>query len=150
MEVIVLIQIIAGYRFVEAKQYLVIAGKNTIRRIGFAKYARHACILYTAHDCRWTCDESVSVAAERYSAQVILLLHRVTLAVETDILDTSAADHSLRTRCPLIEAVVRIIRAEVDPCFVALRRQFVLELDMIEITIVHIKAVDDYRQIPSG
>ena len=87
------------------------------------------------------------MTAERYGTQVILLLHRVALAVETDVLDTSAGDHRLRARSGIIEAVAVVVRAEVDPSVVGLFTEFVLQFDMIKVLIVHVVSVDHYRQI---
>ena len=90
------------------------------------------------------------MAAECYCTQVILLLHRVAFTVETNIVDTTTVDHCFITGSDGVEAVISVVRAEVHPIVVAAGSEFVLELDVVEILVVNIKSVNDYRQIPSG
>ena len=149
LEVIILVEVVTRDGFVEAQQDLVAYAKDRVGRFGFTEHAWRTGILDTGEHGRSASDKAVAVTAEGYGTQVVFLLHRVTFAVETDVLDTAAANHGLGSRSHLIEAVVRIIRAEVHPCIVRLRGEFVLELDMVKVLVVDIKTIDYNRQIPS-
>ena len=87
--------------------------------------------------------------AEAYGAQIILLLHRIALAVEPYVIDPSAADHGFVAGSQRIEAVVGVITALVHPSVVALCGEFVLELDVVEVLVVDIKSVNHHGHIPS-
>ena len=106
-------------------------------------------VLDSNEDRRSTVDKTVAVAAEGDGPQVVLLLHRVTLAVEADVLNTSGGDHRFITGSSVIERVVIVIAALVNPCLIGLGSEFVLELDMVEAAVVDIKSVNRHRQIPS-
>ena len=109
LEVIILVEVVTRDGFVEAQQDHVAHAKDGVRRFRFSKYARYTRILYTAPNRGRAGDEAVAVTAEGYCAQVVLLLHRVALAVETDVLNTTAIDHRLVARSGVIEAVVCIV-----------------------------------------
>ena len=149
LEVVVLVEVIASNRFVEPQFEIVAYAEYGIGGFGFSEYAWRARILDTAYYFRRAGDKSVTVAAESYGAEVVLLLHRVALAIEPYVLDTAAVDHRLVARSELIEAVLGVVGAEVHPVLVAAGSEFVLELDMVEVLVVDIKSVDHNRQIPS-
>ena len=147
LEVIILIEVVAGYRFAEAELEVVAYAEDSVRRFGVAEEDRRTGILDTADDGRSLADEARTIAAETYGTEVVLLLHRVTLAVEAERSDTAVLNHRLIARSLVVKAVVGIERAGVHPHLVALLRQFVLELDMVEVLVVDIKSADVYRQV---
>ena len=149
LEVIILIEVVTGDGFVEPKQQVIAYAQDGVSRQCLAEYARYTRIFYTALNRGCAGDEAIAVTTEGYCSQVVLLLHRVALAVETDVLNTTAIDHRLVARSGIIEAVVCIVRAEVHPVIVAMGSEFVLELNMVEVLIVHIKSVDDDRHVPT-
>ena len=147
LEVIILIEVVTGDGFVEAQLEVVSHAEDSISGFGLTEHTRVARIFDTGQYLGAAGDEARAVTAERYGAQVILLLHRVALAIETEVLDLTVLNHALRAGCQLIEAVLLIVRAEVDPCVVGVGRQFVLQLDMVEVVVVDIKAVNAYRHV---
>ena len=89
------------------------------------------------------------MTAEAYGAQIILLLHRIALAVEPYVIDPSAADHGFVAGGQRIEAVVGVITALVHPGVIALSGEFVLELNMVKFLVIDIKSVNHNGHIPS-
>ena len=147
LEVIILVQVVAGYRFVEAQHQVVAYAQDSIGRLGYAEHTRRTGILHTADHGRRLGDEARTVAAEADSTQVIMLLHRVTLAVEAERRDTAVDDLGLVTRSQVVEAVVGVERTLVDPHILRLGRELVLELDVVEVLMTDIESTDVNRQV---
>ena len=87
------------------------------------------------------------MTAEGNGTQVVFLLDRVVLAIETIVLYLTVLNHLLRAGRRPVEAVVSEVRAEVDPGVIGLSCLFVLQFDMVEVIIVHIKSVDTNRHV---
>ena len=149
LEVIILIEVVSGNRFIETQLEVIPHSQDGVSGFGFAEHARVAGILDTGQDGGGPGDESRPMPAEGNRAQVVLLLYRIPLAVETEILYLSILDHRLSTGSELIETVLGVVRAEIDPCIIGLRRQFVLQLDMVKMVVIDIKSVNRYRHIIS-
>ena len=66
------------------------------------------------------------MAAEAHGAQVVVLLDGVALAVEVDVVDAAAGNHSLGAAGGGIDGAVVIVGADGHPLVGALRRQLVL------------------------
>ena len=147
LEVVVLVQVVARDGFVEAQLEVVAHAKDAVGRFGFAEDNRRAGVLGAADDGRGLRHIARAVATERDGSQVVTLLHRVTLAVEMERRDTAVLDHGFRTRSEVIEAVLGVERAEVHPVVVGLRGEFVLELDMVEVLVMDVEAVDGNGQV---
>ena len=147
LEVIVLIEVVTGYRFVEPQCEVVSHTEDSVSGFRLSEHARRTGIFRSRQHGGRAGDEARTVTAERYGAQVVLLLHRVTLAVEAIVLYLAVLDHLLRAGCVLIEAVVCKIRAEIHPCVFGLRGLLVLQLDMVEVIIVDVKSIDADREI---
>ena len=79
--------------------------------------------------------------AERDSAQVILLLHGVTFAVEAVVFYPSVGYHLFGSGSALIKAIFGIVGAEVNPCVIGLRSEFILQFDMVEVIVVNVEAI---------
>ena len=112
-----------------------------------SEHTRWTGIFGTADNGRSLGDKTRTVAAERYGTQVVLLLHRVALAVETERHDASVLDHRLVTRGTRIQAVARIERTSGHPHVLRLGRELVLELDMVEVLMPYIKTADADGQV---
>ena len=123
--------------------------ENAVRRFGFAEHDGHTGILDTGEYGRCFRDIGRTIAAEGHSAQVVLLLHRVALAIESDILDPSGIHHRFGARCFVVVRAVGVERAEVDPSVVGLHAQLVLELDMVEVRILNVVSVNHDRLVPT-
>ena len=76
-----------------------------------------------------------------------MLLHRVTLAIEAERLNASVAYHCLVACGKVIETVIGVERALVDPHLLALGREFVLELNMVEVLMMDIESVNLHGQV---
>ena len=123
--------------------------QNRVHRFRFAEHSRRTRVLDARDDRRGLAYKSRSVTAERHCAQVVFLLHGVFLSVETERGDPTILNHGFVTRCFLIERVGSIERAEVHPHLIALGRELVLELNMVEILLVEVKISYFNRQIIS-
>ena len=123
--------------------------KHGIRGLGFSEHSRATSVLHSRQHLRCSRYESVAVTAEGYGAQVILLLHRIALTVEADILYLSAAYEFLVAGRRFVEALIVVIRAEVHPFVLRLSGELILQFDMIEALVMHIISVNHHRQIPS-
>ena len=123
--------------------------ENAVRRFGFAEDNRYACILDTGQYRRRFGDIRCTVAAEGNGAEVILLLHRVALAIESDILDPSGIHHRFGARSGVVVRTVGVERAEVHPSVIGLLAEFVLELDMVEVRVLDVVAIDHDRLVPT-
>ncbi len=121
--------------------------QDTVHRFGFAEEDRHTGVLDTADDGRGLMYIARAVAAERYGAQVVFLFHRVALAVETEGHDAAVAYHGFVAGRLLVEAVLGVERPGGNPHVFALLGEFVLELDMVEVLMVYIKARNLYRNV---
>ena len=95
-------------------------------------------------------DEPVPVACETDGTQVVVLFHRVALAVETDIVNLAILNHCLVARSLCVETVVGIVGAEVHPVVVRLVELFVLEFYVVETIRMDIESVNHYGQIVAG
>ena len=126
---------------------MVTHAQNAVRRFRFTEHNRRTCIFRSADHRRRLRYKARSVAAEADCTQVVALLHRITLAVETERRDTSVLYHRLIAGGVVVETVFGIERAEVNPTLLTLGREFVLELDMVEVLVVEVKAVYLYREI---
>ena len=87
-------------------------------------------------------NEAVAVACERHSTEVVLLLHGVAPAVETDVVYLAARDTLLGTRCLLVEAVGDVVGADVHPISIGGGVGLVLQLDMVEAVGMDVEAID--------
>ena len=96
---------------------------------------------------RGASNEAVAVACERHSTEVVLLLHGVAPAVETDVVYLAARDTLLGTRCLLVEAVGDVVGADVHPISIGGGVGLVLQLDMVEAVGVDVEAVDGDGQV---
>ena len=111
LEVIILVQIIAGYRFIETQKQIATDAEDAVSGFGLTEDARWTRILNTGEHRGRTVDKPASIAAEGYGTQVVLLLHRVALAIEMYIIDTPAFNHRFVARSGVIERVVSVIAA---------------------------------------
>ena len=150
LEIVILVQVVAGYGFVEAQFEVRAYAEDGIGRLRCTKDARGTGIFRAADDRRSLGDEARTVAAEGYGTQVVLLLYRVALAVEAEGHNTAVLNHRLIAGGLLVERFIGIERTLVDPHILRLGGEFVLELDMVEVLMVDIKAADLYRQEIAG
>ena len=72
LEVVVLIQVVARYRFAEAQHQVVTYAQDGVRGLRCAEQYRRTCILHTADYGRGLAHEARTVAAETYGTQVVL------------------------------------------------------------------------------
>ena len=149
LEVIILIEVITGYRFIEPQQQMVAYTEDGIRRFGIAEHTRRTGVFRSTDNRRSLRYKSRTVAAEADGAQVILLLHRVPLTVETELRNTSVLNHRFIACSECIEAVAGVERTLVHPFLLALRGEFILELDMVEVLMMDIESADVHRQVVS-
>ena len=147
LEVIVLIEPVAGYRLRETEGYIVLQRKDTVGRVRLAEQDRRTGIFDTADDRRFLGHKARSVAAEGNGTQVVVEFFRITLAVEAERRDTSVLDHGFVTRCSVVEAVIREEGTLGYPGIVVLRGELVLEFDMVEVLMVDIESVDGNGQV---
>ena len=92
-------------------------------------------------------NEAVAVACERHGSKVVLLLHGVASAVETDVVYLAARDTLFGTGSLLVEAVGDVVGADVHPVGIAGGVGLVLQLDMVEAVGVDVEAVDGDGQV---
>ena len=149
-EVVVLVQVVAGNRLREAELEVVTHAEDAVRRFGVTEDDRRTRILDAADDGRSLVDEARAVSAEADGTQVVLLLHRVALAVEAEGCDTAVDDLLLAARSLIIEAVAGIERAQVHPHVLRLGGELVLELDMIEVLVPDVEAVNFNGHVVTG
>ena len=120
LEVIVLVEVVTCYGFREAQLEVIAYAEHGVGRLRVAEQDRRTRILDAADDGRSLADEARTVAAEADGTQVVLLLHRVTLAVEAERSDLAVLDHRLVARSQVVQAVVGVERALVHPHLVTL------------------------------
>ena len=147
LEVVVLVQVVAGDRLREAQLKVIAYAEYGVGGLRVAEQYRRTRILHTANHGRSFAYEARTVAAEAYGTQVVLLLHRVFLAVEAERSDLAVLDHRLVARSQVVQAVLGVERALVHPHLVALLCELVLELDVVEVLVVDIEARDINRQV---
>ena len=92
-------------------------------------------------------NEAVAVACERHGSKVVLLLHGVASAVETDVVYLAARDTLFGTGSLLVEAVGDVVGADVHPVGIAGGVGLVLQLDMVEAVGMDVEAVDGDGQV---
>ncbi len=146
-EVSVLVQIVARDRLAEAYREGVLDGENTVRRGRDTEYLRAAGVLGALQHIRRAGDKAVAVASVGDGTQLVLLLHRVAVAVEADAVDAAARNHRLVARSQAVEAVAGVVGTDIDPIVVRLRHLLVLQLDVVEAVGMDVVAVDRNRQV---
>ena len=147
LEVIILVEVVTGDRFVEPQLEVIAHTEDSVHRFGFSEDARRTGVLHTGNDRRGLGDKPCTVSAEGDGTQVVFLLHGIFLTVETEGSNTSVFNHGFVARCSVVERVGSIERTEVHPHLIALRGEFVLELNMVEIILGDVKFSDFNRQI---
>ena len=115
LEVVVLVEVVTCYRLAEPQLEVIAYAEDGIGRLRFAEQYRRTGVFHAADDGRSLGNKARTVAAERYCAQVILLLHRIALAVEAERSDLAVLDHRLVARSQVVQAVVGVERALVHP-----------------------------------
>ena len=147
LEVVVFVEPVACYRLGEPQGYIVLQRKDTVGRCSLAEQDRRTGIFDTADDGRSLGDEARTVAAERYGTQVVVEFLRVALTIEAEGRDSSVLYLRFVTRSEGVETVAGEERAGIDPRIVVLRGELVLELNMVEVLMMDIKAINGNRQI---
>ena len=147
LEVIILVEPVTGYRFAEPQFDIVLQRQDAVGWQCLTEQHRRTGVLDTADDGRSLGDKARTVAAERYGTQVVVEFLRVTLAIEAERRDSSVLYLRFVTRSEGVETVVGEERAGIDPRIVVLRGELVLELNMVEVLMMDIKAINGNRQI---
>ena len=147
LEVVIFIQPVACYRFGEAQGDIILNGQNAVGGLRLAKQHRRTGIFRSADDRRRFGHESRAIPAERHGTQVVFQLFRILFAVEAERHDPSVLNHRFVARSEGIQAVLRKERTLVHPGVIVLRGEFVLELDMVEVLMMNIKAINRHRQV---
>ena len=147
LEVIVLVQPITGDGFAKAHRYIVLERQDTVGGTCLAEQYGRTGVFRTADDRRSLADEARSVAAVGDGTQVVVQFFRIALAVEAESLDAAVLYLGFVACRLVIQAVVGIERALGYPGIVVLRRELVLELDMIEVLMMDIEAIDGNGQV---
>ena len=127
IEIIVGIEIIAGDGFAEPQLEIIAYPEHAVDRLGLPEHAGRTGILDSADDRRCLMDIARTVPAEGHGTQVVLLLDRVFLAVETEGHDASVLDHGFVAGCLIIEAVLGIERHGGYPHLLGFFGELVLE-----------------------
>ena len=88
------------------------------------------------------------MTTEGYGADVVVLLHGIFFSIEVGI-DEAIAFHQFflaRCQCHVLPSFirVRIVGTYIHPVFVALRRELILQFNMVEVAEVHVEAVNMY------
>ena len=151
LEVVHIRQVVAGNLFREGNPDVVADAQDAVRRLWSAEGLRTARVLDARDDVRRTGQITVAVAAVADGAQVVPLLHGVFLAIEGGI-DVAVVVHQFaltRNQGHPLPALlrVRVEGADVHPVLVALRREFVLQFDVVEVAEVDVVAVDVHGQV---
>ena len=111
---------------------------------------RTARVLDAADDLRRGSQEVIAVAAEQHGPQVVGALHRPAFAVELGG-DVRVLLHQFAHAVGLgHELSVGVVRAEVRPRVVAALRLLVLELNVVEVVLMAVEAVDGHRDVPAA
>ena len=115
LEVVVLVQVVAGDGFREAELQVIADAEDGVGGFRLAEQDGRTGVLHTADDGRSLAYKARTEAAEADGTQVVLLFHRVALAVETEGLDAAVLYHGLVAGGQVVEAVVGVERAQVHP-----------------------------------
>ena len=100
----------------------------------------------TCQDVRRTGQIAVSITAVDHCTQVVLLFDRRAFTIEDGTYNTVVGNSVAYAAGLCQQLFVVIVRADVHPVLVALRGQLVLQLDVVEVSEVHVEAVNLYWQ----
>ena len=151
LEVVHLRQVVAGNLLREGNPDVVADAQNAVRRLRRAEGLRTARVLDAREYVRGVGQVTVAVTTVADGAQVVPLFYGVVLAVEGGI-DVAVVLHQFpftrgQGHQPFALLRVRVVGADVHPVLVALRREFILQFDVVEVAEVHVVAVDVYGQV---
>ena len=133
----------------EVEYHVVASRQQAALWFGRAEQLWASGILDTADNLRRCGEEVVAVAAEYHGSQVILFLNHPSLAVELGCNVTVLRHQLTYTVGTGHQRRVGIERAEVGPRVVATLRLLVLELNVVEVMLVAVEAVDGDRYVPA-
>ena len=134
----------------EVEDDVVAGGQQSALWLRRAEQLRTARILDAGNDLRRCGEEVAAVAAEHHGPQVVGTLGHPAFAIEPghDVaVGLHQFPHAVGTGH---QCRVGIVRAEVRPGIVATLRLLILELNMIEVVLVAVEAVDGDRYVPAA
>ena len=143
-------QIVIFNVFREVEDDVITCCQQTALRFGRAEQLRTACILHTADNLRRCGEEVIAVSAEEHGAQVVSLLHHNAFTVEVGGDVAILRNHLTLTAGLRHQGRVSIERAEVRPVLFTTLRLLILELDVVEVVLVLVEAVDGDGDKPAA
>ena len=148
LEVVNLTQVVAGNGLGEGNLDVIADVQDAVNGFGCSEQTRQTGILDTAQNGRRGGEEASGMTSIDHGTQVVVLLYGVGLAIEGSHDDAVIGDGVGYSAGLSHEAAVGIVRADVHPVLIALCRELVLQLDVVEAASVHVEALDAYRHIP--
>ena len=147
LEVVNLAEIVASDVLAETDADVVADAQYAIDWSWCTERHRTPRVFHTREDRRGCCEVATCMAAIHHSTKVIVLLDRVGLAEEARLNGSVGRYAVHHTRCLFHQIFVVEERAHVHPVLVALCGKLVLQLDMVEASVVHVEAFDTYRKV---
>ena len=147
LKVVDFAQVVARDGFREGQFQVVADAQDAVDRFWRAEEFRQARVLDAFQDGRCLRQVSAGIAAVVHGPDVVVLLHGIHFTVEGCDDDAVGRDGVCHSAGLLHEFLVLIVGAGAHPVLVALRREFVLQLDVVEPGEVHVEAVNAHRHV---